>query len=227
VIQVRQNSRDKVSAKTMDSMDASAKSFYYRNLPHWHPPGRSIFLTWRLYGSLPQSIINQFRVIRHQLSKRSRPTANTDNRLIEYKKLFAKVDAILDEAKTGPIWLLQSEVASIVELALLEKYAHLYNLWAYVLMANHRHVFLKSKGDVAIGDITKRLKGYTAREANKLLRRTGQPFWQDESFDHWSRDRAEFFRIVDYIENNPVNAGLVEIVEIGVGHRRLNESEED
>ncbi|MDX6304213.1 MAG: REP-associated tyrosine transposase, partial [Blastocatellia bacterium] len=57
---------------------------------------------------------------------------------------------------------------------------------------------------------TKHLKGYTSREANKLLQRTGQPFWQDESFDHWSRDRSEFFRIVDYIENNPVNAGLVE-----------------
>lgn len=194
----------------MDSMDASAKSFYYRNLPHWHPPGRSIFLTWRLYGSLPQSIINQFRVIRHQLSKRSRPTVNTDNRLIEYKRLFAKVDAILDKAKTGPIWLLQTEVASIVEQALLEKYAHLYTLWAYVLMANHLHIFLKSKGDVTIGDITKRLKGYTAREANKLLQRTGQPFWQDESFDHWSRDRAEFVRIVEYVEDNPVNAGLVE-----------------
>lgn len=191
-------------------MEASAKSFYYRNLPHWHRPGRSILLTWRLYGSLPQSIINQFRVIRHQLSKRSRPTANTDNRLIEYKRLFAKVDAILDKAKTGPIWLLQTEVALIVERALLEKYSHLYTLWAYVLMANHLHVFLKSKGDVTIGDITKRLKGYTAREANIFLQRTGEPFWQDESFDHWSRNRAEFFRIVDYIENNPVNAGLVE-----------------
>jgi REP element-mobilizing transposase RayT len=191
-------------------MEMPTKSFYYRNLPHWHPPGRSIFLTWRLYGSLPQSIINQLRVIRRQLSKRNRPTANTDTRLIEYKRLFAKVDAILDKAKTGPVWLKQTEVASIVERALLEKYAHLYTLWAYVLMANHLHVFLKSKGDVTIGDITKHLKGYTAREANKLLQRTGQPFWQDESFDHWSRDRSEFFRIVDYIENNPVNAGLVE-----------------
>jgi putative transposase len=33
----------------------------------------------------------------------------------------------------------------------------------------------------------KSLKGYTAREANKLLSRTGEPFWQKESYDHWVR----------------------------------------
>ena len=53
------------------------------------------------------------------------------------------------------------------------------------------------------------LKGYTAREANRLLGRTGQPFWQGESYDHWVRDETEFIRIIAYIENNPVKAGLV------------------
>ena len=193
-------------------METSTKVFYYRNLPHWHPPGRSIFLTWRLYGSLPQTIINQLRITRHQLSKRKTVTAGwtADNRLLQYKRLFAKVDAILDNAKTGPLWLKQADVADLVQRALLEKYAHLYTLWSYVVMANHLHVFLKPTSQPAIGSITKYLKGYTAREANRLLNRTGQPFWQDESFDHWARDRAEFFRIVDYIENNPVKAGLVE-----------------
>jgi putative transposase len=193
-------------------METSAKPFYHRNLPHWHPPGRSIFLTWRLYGSLPQTVLNQLRVTRHQLSKRKTVVAGwtTDNRLLEYKRLFAKVDAILDKAKTGPLWVKQTDVADLVQRALLEKYAHLYTLWSYVVMASHLHVLLKPKSESAIGSITKYLKGYTAREANRLLNRTGQPFWQDESFDHWSRDRAEFPRIVDYIENNPVKAGLVE-----------------
>ena len=53
------------------------------------------------------------------------------------------------------------------------------------------------------------LKGYTAREANRLLGRTGQPFWQGESYDHSVRDDREFTRIKAYIENNPVKAGLV------------------
>ena len=54
------------------------------------------------------------------------------------------------------------------------------------------------------------MKGYTALEANRILGQTGETFWQNESFDHWPRDQDEFFRIVDYIENNPVKAGLVD-----------------
>jgi type I restriction enzyme R subunit len=45
-----------------------------------------------------------------------------------------------------------------------------------------------------------------------LLGLTG-PFWQTETFDHYARDEAEVFKIIDYIENNPVVAGLVETPE--------------
>jgi REP element-mobilizing transposase RayT len=87
-------------------------------------------------------------------------------------------------------------------------------------MVNHVHLLLRAKpidspGQGAsdpllpISSITKRIKGYTAREANLILGRTGEPFWQQESFDHWVRDETEFFRIVAYIENNPIKAGLV------------------
>ncbi|MGZ8845473.1 MAG: transposase [Pyrinomonadaceae bacterium] len=128
---------------------------------------------------------------------------------MKFKKLFAKVDAILDSAKSGPLWLKQTEIAEMMQQTLLERYANLYALWSYVIMANHIHVLLKPKAQTNIATITKNIKGFSAREANKLLARTGQPFWQDESFDHWARDRAELFRIIRYIENNPVKAGLV------------------
>jgi hypothetical protein len=52
------------------------------------------------------------------------------------------------------------------------------------------------------------LKGYTARQANQLLQRAGQLFWQTESYDHSVRDLLEGQRIRAYIENNPVKAGL-------------------
>ena len=54
------------------------------------------------------------------------------------------------------------------------------------------------------------LKGSTARRANQLLERTGQPFWQDESYDHWVSSRKEFDRITAYIEENPTSAGLMD-----------------
>ncbi len=128
---------------------------------------------------------------------------------MQYKKLFAKVDSILDKASTGPVWLKQPLIADMVQQALLERYAELYSLWSYVVMANHLHVLLTPKPGTAMATITKLLKGYTSREANKYLAKTGQKFWQDESFDHWARDGRELIRIVRYIENNPVKARLV------------------
>jgi REP element-mobilizing transposase RayT len=58
------------------------------------------------------------------------------------------------------------------------------------------------------------VKNTSARKANLILGRTGMPFWQDESYDHWVRDAKEFDRIARYIEWNPVKAGLVEQVEL-------------
>ncbi len=59
----------------------------------------------------------------------------------------------------------------------------------------------------ALRKIMRTLKGYTARESNRILNRKG-PFWQDENYDHWARDQAECCRIADYIDANPVKAGL-------------------
>ena len=55
-----------------------------------------------------------------------------------------------------------------------------------------------------------RIKGRTAREANEILSRTGESFWRREYFDHWMRTSAEFQKVAEYIEMNPVNAGIVE-----------------
>ncbi|MGI8836737.1 MAG: hypothetical protein ACR2H4_08890 [Pyrinomonadaceae bacterium] len=94
-----------------------------------------------------------------------------ERRVQNFKKLFARIDAALDKATSGPLWLANPEIASIVENSLLSKYAALYKLWAYVVMANHIHFLLTPK--VSEGSITRvrvilqKIKGYTAYEANK------------------------------------------------------------
>ncbi len=109
----------------------------------------------------------------------------------------------------GPKWLADARIAKLVQTALFfgEDTLDLYTLHAWVILPNHVHALLEPKAQVP--RITKTVKGYTAREANKLLERTGNPFWQDETFDHWVRDEWSYRRIVSYIERNPVKAGLV------------------
>ncbi len=77
-------------------------------------------------------------------------------------------------------------------------------------MPNHVHVLFRAYQPVST--IMRWLKGSTARRANQLLGRTGKRFWQDESYDHWIRNDKEFVKIVEYIEWNPVAAGLAKTV---------------
>jgi len=81
-----------------------------------------------------------------------------------------------------------------------------YKLGPFAIMADRVHVLLLPL--VAPSRLLQSLKGFTAREANRLLGRTGEPFWRRESFGRWVRNADEFRRITAYIENNPAKAGL-------------------
>lgn len=125
-------------------------------------------------------------------------------------KSFVKADRALDKAREGPQWLKDPEIARCVVAALYrgDQKLHQYALYSFVVMPNHVHVLLKPS--LELERITNGLKGVTSREANRILGRTGQHFWQDETYDHWIRDGAQFDRVRLYIECNPVAAGLVE-----------------
>jgi REP element-mobilizing transposase RayT len=119
------------------------------------------------------------------------------------------MDRFLDEARVGPTWLKREEIADVVVESIHYAADQLgfYSLHAYVVMANHVHLLITPL--VSPSKLLQSIKGYSARAANKLLDRTGERFWQTESYDHWIRDDTEFDRVRRYIENNPVRAGLV------------------
>ena len=138
------------------------------------------------------------------------------------------IDADSVPTPNGPReWLQQPNVAACVAEALFlgERVWKKYDLRAWVIMANHVHVLLSPS--VELSKVTKSIKSYSARQANEVLGRTGEPFWQDESYDHWVRDDEEMNRIIRYIEWNPVKAGLVGRIEdwhwssasVWAGHR--------
>ncbi|MBM4167182.1 MAG: hypothetical protein FJ218_09745 [Ignavibacteria bacterium] len=148
------------------------------------------------------------------------------------KLYFAKFDEYLDRANTGELYLKDERIAKIVADTIHFLDGKKYDLICYCIMPNHVHIvftvgqFSKlsiiDKGQVGnlsykdnfgklsynLSPILHSLKLFTAREANKILNRTGA-FWQHESYDHIVRDEKELFRIVEYVLNNPVKAGLV------------------
>ena len=162
-------------------------SYHERHLPHCYPSGATLFLTWRLFGSLANYVTTASQ------------TAG---------QAFAQADRILDQATEGPTWLNEPRIAAVVADALKqgEKERKLYELGAWVVMPNHVHAVIKPFRPLP--DVVRWIKGSTARAANLILGRTGAAFWQRESYDHLVRSSEEMDRISRYIERNPVRAGL-------------------
>jgi REP element-mobilizing transposase RayT len=118
------------------------------------------------------------------------------------------MDRMLDSGSVGPLYMRQPEIAALmVEAIRFREERGEYDLHSYVVMANHVHLLITPRVDVP--RLMQSLKRFTAREANRILGLTGHRFWQEENYDRLVRDDKEFLRIVDYIEMNPVHAGLV------------------
>ena len=88
-----------------------------------------------------------------------------------------------------------------------------YLLDDWVVMPNHVHAVVRPRPDWNLSEILKSWKGYTAREANRVLKRTGTTFWQVESYDHLIRDDEDLHHCRHYTTMNPVNAGLCKRLE--------------
>ena len=194
------------------------KPEYKRNLPHIQPPGATLFVTIRLAGSIPKEVLAQLKDEAEERERVIRQTAVSTQQYQylyeEQKRQFGRWDEILDSAEHGPHWLSQPEIAAIVINSLHFLDGDVYDLDVFCVMSNHAHVVLtpleKENGSYhALQTIMHSLKRHTAREANKVLGRKGA-FWQHESYDHVVRNRDEWERIVKYVLNNPVKAGLVE-----------------
>lgn len=189
--------------------------FYKRHLPHYQPPGATIFTTFRLAGSLPKSIQRQLvaeaKFMELKISTIPDEGFRQDAAQLAYKKIFGKWDHHLDAAKNGPSWLAQSEIAELIAIELKNNDGKLYTLDAFSIMPNHVHLVYTPlcHNDVyySVAHIMHLIKGRTARSANLLLDRQGE-FWQHESYDHVARNVNELERIIDYVVTNPIRAGL-------------------
>ena len=216
------------------------KEFTKRHRPHFHPPGATLFVTFRLANSVPQTSLREYRAKRDWLNtegerlRKLRSAADSpelaahEERLLEFhQQWFKQFEVFLHDERCGPVWLKDERAAKIVADALHWRDGKVYLLDCYCIMSNHVHVVFTpflSEASIRTKQIEKELfyyseeppldvimrslKSWTAKQSNTVLGRSGQ-FWQHESYDHVVRDDIEFNRIVDYVLNNPVKAGLV------------------
>jgi REP element-mobilizing transposase RayT len=164
-------------------------------LPHFDAGSIPQAVTFRLAGSLPWQRLRQWR-----------EELNNLKTAVDEEQYRARIEHYLDLGH-GPNWLRMPEVASLVEGSLLHFDRERYRLHAWVVMPNHVHVLLTPAEAVSLSAIVHSWKSFSGVQANRLLARSG-PFWQTDYFDHYVRNQIHFNATIEYIQQNPVKAGL-------------------
>lgn len=157
-------------------------------LPHCDVPGLFQFVTFRLADSLPADVLKGL-------------SQDSDDS-------HSQVEAFLD-AGQGNCWLRQSEIAAIVENALLHFDGQRYFLLAWCVMPNHVHLLIRTIDGWPLSDLLHGWKSFTANAINRNLGRNGV-VWMADYFDRYIRDGLHLAAVIEYIHSNPVKAGLVD-----------------
>ena len=180
----------------MAGLPGQPKGWYSRGyLPHFDGGSLPQMVTFRLADSLPKEVLERWQ---NELATLPAARASLERR--------QRIERYLDSG-AGQCWLWRPEIAATVENALLHFDGQRHRLHAWVVMPNHVHALFTPLQGRGLSEIVHSWKSYTSNQANRLLGRSGE-FWQPEYHDRFIRDEAHFAQAVEYIETNPVKAGL-------------------
>ena len=188
----------RASAEPLSSEEVTQgfKGWYVsKQLPHFDSPGSRQFITYRLADALPAARRREWEAF----------LALEDD-----QEKQRKIEAYLDQG-CGECHLRDPRIANLVQENFWHHDGLKYKLLAWVIMPNHVHVLVEM-GSVPLGEVLKGWKSYTAKMANKILKRKGT-FWENDYFDRYLRDDEHYRRVVHYIEGNPVKANLAKASE--------------
>jgi len=179
------------------------------NLPHWLVADHAYFVTIRLAGTIPASVLTELQAERDALVNAD---AHEEPMTELMRRQFLQVEHCLHAVDNRRDWLTRPGVPEIM-LANLDWLATQrgWQVYAATVLANHVHLLLRNNGGRSghlLEDIGS-YKSYVAVQANRVLGRKGT-FWAREGFDHWCRDEAKVIGVARYICANPVKAGLVQ-----------------
>lgn len=178
------------------------------HLPHWQQGETWIFVTWRLGDSLPKSKLAQWKEER-EIWLKHHPEPWDEKTEADYHERFSRqIDDWLDQG-SGACVLKDPANAKIVADALRHFDGKRYEIASFVVMPNHVHALFRPLGKYALPGILKSWKGFTAREINQRLGKSGA-LWQNEYWDRLIRNERHFFKVAEYIRKNPAKAKLRE-----------------
>ena len=169
-------------------------------IPHDINPERIQFVTIRLYDAVPKHVISHWQ---KELNWHEGLPARDPRQ----RKLRIKIDKYLDKGY-GTCWLARPDIAEMIEETLLHDDGIKYNLMAWCIMPNHLHAVVEFIGPYCLEQVLQTWKSVTFHKANRLLHRKGS-FWFREYFDRYIRNSSHLNDAIEYVENNPVKAGLV------------------
>jgi leucyl-tRNA synthetase len=177
-------------------------------LPHLTQDGSIYAVTFRLEDSLPATVVESIKQERHRLlTELEKEGTLNPSKETSLKRLFSeKIEACLDSS-LGECWLKEESVNQMLIKALRHFDRERYILLGWCIMPNHVHVVIQPLRGHELSDILHSWKSFSAKEANKLLKRDGA-FWQQESYDHLIRDEEDLQKQLAYCVYNRKAAGL-------------------
>ena len=164
-------------------------------------------ITFRLNDSVPRAVIDQWKAeLREEGNDKTHEKDNQsgDSEAVRLRKLIDEYE----DMGYGECLLTDEKIALIVKDALFYHDGKRYRLLSWCIMPNHVHVVIEVLGGITLSTILQGWKSYTAHVICKVLGRKGR-IWMPEYFDRYIRSDQHLKSAIDYVENNPVNAGLV------------------
>ncbi|MDJ0367860.1 hypothetical protein QMK33_22170 [Hymenobacter sp. H14-R3] len=171
------------------------------------PPGETVLVTLRLPGTLPAATT---RALAADL--RQAQATGLDHHRAQ-KAFFAKFDAALDGATSGPHYFENEKLADALagEIMMLEETGFVVH--GFAILPGHAHLVLHlpARSGLALAKALDLLHQRTAAVCRRLVRPKlppESPFWQPGWHDLPVADAAELTRVLAYVRGQARQAGL-------------------
>ncbi len=185
--------------------------FWNGHLPHWQVENGRYFVTIQLRGAVPQVARERMESLIEKSMKTIREIDNdeADRHLLLSRAIFREMERWLDRAPSVTHFRNTDLCEMMIESIEHRQQRGVWEMFSFAIMRSHIHLFFDFNNQKSLKNELEEFKRWTGHQATRINTQwDGKRFWQSEWFDHWSRSDEEDVKIIRYIRNNPVKAGL-------------------